>query len=57
MGFSVRTQKQLPDPSVSRRMISWPACDRLIARRTAVINQLRAFLLELGIVFAGVLFL
>src|SRR6202041_4103974 len=27
-------------------------CDRLIARRTAVINQLRAFLLERGLVFA-----
>ena len=26
--------------------------DRLIARRTAVINQLRAFLLERGLVFA-----
>jgi transposase len=26
--------------------------DRLIARRTAVINQLRAFLLERGMVFA-----
>ena len=27
-------------------------CDRLIARRTSVINQLRAFLLERGLVFA-----
>jgi transposase len=26
--------------------------DRLIARRTAVVNQLRAFLLERGLVFA-----
>ncbi len=26
--------------------------DRLISRRTAVINQLRAFLLERGLVFA-----
>ena len=26
-------------------------CDRLVARRTAVINQIRAFLLERGMVF------
>ncbi len=34
---------------MTRRCI---VCDRLVARRTSVINQLRAFLLERGMVFA-----
>src|SRR5271156_1585087 len=42
----IKTDDQLDLQAIHR------VCDRLISRRTAVINQLRAFLLERGLVFS-----
>jgi transposase len=42
----IKTDDQLDLQAIHR------VCDRLISRRTAVTNQVRAFLLERGMVFA-----